>query len=199
VLLDEAANPTVTAALEALPGIEQTAQKFLPIIPVRDHSLLNACLFLRARFDKGVPIGDLKNQIVQVYGARGRNFANLCSAGYLEKWLWPLYEELKRTYPDDPAQARATFQALYNNIVMDLPWTEFVSTRATGATVTAHISSKMNANLQNGVKYLNIHGLGEDNVQKVLRILPEIEKATGAITAHLDNDKTRIFVRLEMP
>ena len=125
-ILDETSAPTVNAALEALPSIEETAKKFVGIIPANDFSLLRACLFLRARFEAGAPIEDLKAQIVRVYGTRGRNFANLCTAGYLEEWFWPLYEELKRAYPEDPELAAAKFRSLYKSIVNDLPWTEFV-------------------------------------------------------------------------
>jgi hypothetical protein len=199
VILDENSTPTVNAALEALPGIEATAQKFLPIILPKDIPLLRACLFLRARFDSGVPVEDLKMQIVHVYGPRGAHFANLCSAGYLEEWFWPLYEGLLTAYPDDPEKAKAKFQLVYNNIVTDLPWTEFVSSAAAAATVTTHICDKMRRNIQNGVNYLNVHGLGKKNVKKVIRILPDIQNQTGAIATHMDQDATRIFVRLEMP
>ena len=199
VILDENSTPTVNAALEALPGIDETARKFLPIILSKDIPLLHACLFLRARFNSGVPVDDLKAQIVHVYGPRGAHFANLCSAGYLEEWFWPLYEGLCGAYPDDLDKAKTKFRTLYNNIVTDLPWTEFVSSAASASTVTTHICDKMKRNIQNGVNYLNVHGLGKVNVKKVIRILPDIQNQTGAIAAHMDQDSTRIFVRLEMP
>lgn len=196
MILDENSAPIVSAALEALPGIEETARKFIPIILPKDIPLLHACLFLRARFHSGVSVEGLKTQIVHVYGPRGGHFANLCSAGYLEEWFWPLYEALCSVYA--PATAKARFQELYNDIVTDLPWTEFVFAAASAATITTHICTKMKRNIQNGVNYLNVHGLGKRNVKKVLSILPEIQSQTGAIAAHMDQDPTRIFVRLEM-
>jgi|GEM_PF-6566781 len=197
-ILDESSTPTVNAALEALPSMEEAARKFLPIIPPRDIPLLRACLFLRARFQAGVPVEDMKGQIVRVYGPRGRNFANLVSAGYLEQWFWPIYEELQRAYPDDPDLGKAKFRSLYNSIVNDLPWTEFVSSRASKNTISDHIAGKMKRNLEMGVRYLNVHGLGEANVKKVMLLLPEIQKQTGATAVQVDKDVARIFVRLEI-
>lgn len=198
-ILDETTTPTVVAALEELPSINDTLTKFAPIIPPSDLPLLQACLFLRARFEAGVPVEEMKSQIVRVYGTRGRNFANLCSAKYLEQWFWPLYEELLREHPNDPASAKSKFHQLYNGIVNDLPWTEFVSSRAKQAKVMQHIRDKMQRNLNSGVRYLNLHALGKVNVRKVLKLLPELEKQTGAIAATSERDENRIFVRLEMP
>jgi hypothetical protein len=198
-ILDETSMPTVTAALEALPSIDEASRKFQTIIPPEDIPLLDACLFLRERFQEGVPVEDLKGQIVRIYGTRGRNLANLCSAGYLDDWFWPLYEELLRAYPNDPASAKAKFQEIYNNILNELPWTEFVSASASAAKVTQHIKDKVKRNIQNGIRYLNVHALGEANVRKVVRILPDIQKQTGAIAVRIDQHPARIFVRLEIP
>jgi hypothetical protein len=196
-IVEETNAPTVNAALEALPSIQEASKKFLPIIPPKDIPLLNACLFLRLRFERGESVEELKGQIVRVYGTRGGNFANLCSAGYLEQWFGPIYDKLVLAYPDDPAMVKAKFQALYNTIVSELPWTEFVS-RSSAARAIAHICEKMQRNIQNGVRYLNIHALGEKNVKTVLSILPEIQSKTKAVPVRIDQDKERIFVRLEI-
>jgi hypothetical protein len=49
------------------------------------------------------------------------------------------------------------------------------------------------------VRYLNVHGLGEKNVEKIIGILPDIQKQVGAIAVRIDKDPRRIFVRLEIP
>jgi hypothetical protein len=117
----------------------------------------------------------------------------------LETWFSPLYDELIRFNPDNPAEAKAKFPALYKTILNELPWTEFVSARASANKVMAHIVEKMTRNIENGVCYFNIHALGEHNVKKVMLILPEIQKQTGARAVKIDQDPSRIFVRLEMP
>jgi hypothetical protein len=192
-------EPTIVEALKSLPSKQDIAKKLTPIIPPGDVPLFRACLFLRRQFEAGANIADLKNQITRRYGTRGSNFANLCSSGYLETWFWPLYEELLRANPGDPAAATAQFQIHYKRIVNDLPWTEFVSAAASAATATAHIVDKMSRNITNGVRYLNIHGLGAANMRKIESILPEIERKTRALVAKMEKDQTRIFVRLEIP
>lgn len=199
-IIDESNEPIVGAVIKALPTMDEAARKFIPIIPSSDIPLLNACLFLRHKWKNlGENVEDLKGQITRVYGARGRNFANLVSAGYLEEWFGPLYDELLKAYPDDPAAAKARFQIHYNVILTDLPWTEFVATGHRAADVTAHIVKKMMHNLENGVRHLNVHGLGEKNVTKIEQVLPDILKQTGASVARTERDPTRIFVRLEIP
>jgi hypothetical protein len=46
---------------------------------------------------------------------------------------------------------------------------------------------------------MNIHSLGEECVEKIMGILPDIQKEIGAIPVRVDKDPTRIFVRLEIP
>ena len=192
-------EPTISEALKSLPSKEDIAKKLTPIIPSGDIPLFRACLFLRRQYQSGANIAELKTQIVRRYGTRGANFANLCSSGYLETWFWPLYEELLRTFPGDPAAAISRSQLHYNAIVGDLPWTEFVPARATSNATKAHIIDKMKRNIGNGVRYLNIHALGAANVRKVEEILPYIMAETGAISALQEKEPTRIFVRLEIP
>jgi len=195
-IVEENSAKTVGEVLEVLPQIKNQSKILRKIIPPEDVPLLDACLFLRERFKKGVCVEGLKGQIIRVYGARGGNFANLCSAGYLETWFLPLYEELQRT---DPIEAISKFQAHYKTIVNELPWTEFVSARASRKKVTDHIITKMKSNLENGVRHMNIHGLGAENVKKVQGILPDVQKQTGAVTARIEQDNTHVFVRLEIP
>lgn len=198
-IMDEKDAPTVEAAAASLPDIREVAKKFIPLIPAPDIPLLNACIFLRLKYENGENVESLKGQIVRVYGARGRNFANLCSAGYLEKVFLPIYDELVKSDPDHPVEVKARFLSLYRTIVNELPWTEFVAGGQKADAVTAHIVEKMNRNIANGVRYMNIHGLGKTNVEKIIAILPEIQKQLGAVCVRIDKDPARIFVRLEIP
>jgi len=80
-----------------------------------------------------------------------------------------------------------------------LPWTEFVSARQSAEMVMEHIIEKMTRNIENGVRFMNIHGIGEGNVGKVVTMLPELQKKIGAVAVRIDQDPSRIFVRLEIP
>lgn len=198
-IMDESNAPTVNAVLAELPKIHEVAKKLSPIIPPADLALLNACVFLRLRFDNEESVEGLKGQIISVYGTRGGNFANLCSAGYIETWFLPMYDELVRANPDNPSVARTKFIAIYNTILNELPWTEFVGFKVSEKNLIENILEKMTRNIENGVRYLNIHSLGEKNVGKILRVLPAIQREIGAIPTRIDKDPTRIFVRLEIP
>ena len=46
-------------------------------------------------------VAGLKFQLMQKYGDKGRNIANLCTANYLEDWLIPAYGELSETLNND--------------------------------------------------------------------------------------------------
>jgi hypothetical protein len=118
---------------------------------------------------------------------------------YLESTFVPAYEELMRAYPNNPETAKAKYLTFYKTVLNELPITEFVSGRASAAKATAHIVEKMKRNATNGVRYLNIHALGEKNVKTVASILPPIQEQTGASIVHLEKEKSRIFVRFEIP
>lgn len=195
-ILDETTQATINASLEALPKMEDTAQKLIGIIPPKDIPLMYASLYLRTRHKLGEPVEGIKAQIVKVYGTRGAHFANLCTAGYLEEWFIPVYQEWLRQ-SGDASIAKARFRKFYNNIVDDLPWTVFVRGVMPEAKLIATIERKMRNNAEIGVRYLNLHALGKSNVKKVVRALPKITEAAHAIIAVQEREKERIFVRLE--
>jgi hypothetical protein len=136
---------------------------------------------------------------MRVYGTRGCNFANLCSAGYLEDEFLPYYEQLVKSNPDNLTEAKIKFNAFYKTVLNELPWTEFVSGRTSAAKTASHIVEKINRNAVNGVRFLNIHALGTKNVATVNAILPSIQSQTGAEVKNSESDKQRIFVRLVIP
>jgi len=197
-VLEERCVSQVEEVLKALPCLENLTQKLIPIIPPEDVPLLKACLFLREKHKSGQNVDNLKAQIVNVYGMRGRNFSNLCSAGYLEDWMWPTYQELSKSFPD-ASEARARFLLLYNTFVNELPWTEFISSWGSLKKLSDRIVQKMEQNSKNGIFHLNVHALGKINTQKVDRVLPDIVKRTGAKIVRREQESTRIFIRLEMP
>lgn len=199
VILEEKSSVKVGAVVDSLPDIHEVTNKFKAIIPASDVPLLQACVYLRLKFDRGESVSSMKTEIIRVFGTRGGNFSNLCTAGYLEEWFLPLYDELVRANPDNPIEAKARFLAIYKTIVNELPWTEFVSARQSAEMVMEHIIEKMTRNIENGVRFMNIHGIGEGNVGKVVTMLPELQKKIGAVAVRIDQDPSRIFVRLEIP
>jgi len=198
-ILHEKNLGTIETVRSELPGIHREMAALQSVIPPADVPLLQSCLYLRHRFQKNQPVEDLKAQIVHAYGPRGRNFANLCSADYLERWFKPVLDELNVAHPNDPATVKDKFLEFYNRILSELPWTEFVCVSTRQGKAAASIVAKINRNVQTGVRFLNVHGLGDANVKKIMAMLPEIEAATKAVPVKIEQDKARIFVRLEIP
>jgi hypothetical protein len=199
VLLVSDKAETVDAVRADMSAIQSEIGQLQRIVPPEDIPLLHASLYLRYRHRAGGAIEDLKMQIARVYGQRGRNFANLCSAGYLEDWFLPLHQELTRKHSDDPAAAKAKFLSIYALVVNELPWTVFICARISKKKAAADIARKVRQNAQNGIRFFNLHALGESNTKKIIAMLPDIQKMTGSVVAHMEQEPARIFVRLEVP
>jgi hypothetical protein len=199
VILEAQSEIKVDEIRKALPSHEDIAQKLSPVIPESDKPLMYACLLLRRRSEAGESVEGVKLDICKAFGNRGRNFANLCSAGYLESWAYPLYEDLLKTNPGQPELAKAKFQQYYNETLQDLPWTEFVASRQSADEAREHIIVKMKRNRANGIRFMNIHAFGAANVRKIQAIVPAINKEMGAKISKVEMEITRIFVRLEIP
>ena len=199
ILCDRIA-PVVDEVRAVLPGMEPTVQYFQNLIPPTDIPLLRACLVLRAKHLNMLPVDNEKAQIIQSFGPRGGHLANLCSAGYLEDWFKPFHEQLIKDHPGDSALVKDLFLSHYQTILSDLPWTMFVS-RALRAKIPDIVAEKMSRNLNSGIRHLNIHGLGSDNVKRIVAAITKVHDMNGAVPVQMDRnvEGKRIFVRLELP
>ncbi|MFQ5621510.1 MAG: hypothetical protein ACE5FT_06745 [Candidatus Nanoarchaeia archaeon] len=71
---------------------------FKTLIPEDDYLALEASLFLRHIFMTSGNVKKLKGDIRNRFGDRGNNIANLCTAGYFEEFLMPLYNSAKKEF-----------------------------------------------------------------------------------------------------
>jgi len=158
---------------ENIPETQEVIQFLSPKIPPDDLNIWRAALYLRSCFKKGMSaaVTKLKLEIMQKYGDKGRNIANLCTAGYLEEWLIPSYDKLKQP-PGDEESAKSSFLKLYKLLVNELPFTVFVCHKMKLDDLRQEIDSRK----QYGMDFINIHGMGEDNIQKIKTVVDEIEK-----------------------
>ncbi|MDD2680266.1 MAG: hypothetical protein PHO03_05675 [Candidatus Omnitrophica bacterium] len=160
-------------------------------IPLEDLNIWRAALYLRHCYTtKGLKqkVGAIKYQIMQKFGDKGRNIANLCTAGYLEEWLMPAYEKLKETLADEDL-AKLEFGKIYSNLVNQLPFTIFVSHVMSRDELKKEILRRK----EFGIAFVNIHAIGDINVLKVKAVTVEIEKERE----HCDEvKKHHIFVRI---
>ena len=81
----------------------------------------------------------------------------------------------------------------------ELPWTVFVCSSTSEAKTTGAVIDKLKRNQQNGIRFMNLHGLGAANARKIGEMLPDIQTATGAVVTRREQEPTRIFVRPEVP
>lgn len=148
--------------------------KFLsPKIPSEDLDIWRAALYLRSYFKKGMnaTVTKLKLEIMQKYGDKGRNIANLCTAGYLEEWLVPHYDKLKQSLGNEEL-VNNSFLKFYKLLVNELPFTVFVCHKMTQNDLRQEINDRRTY----GMDFVNIHAIGEENIAKIKIVVDEIVK-----------------------
>lgn len=132
-------------------------------IPLEDVTILRAALYIRRLHEEGKHVDSFKQDIVSRFGQRGANIANLCSAGYFESHLKPMYEELK----ERPNFTPQMFIDNYNLIIDKALLAVFVSGAKSEQELEDEVGSKLLTNRTYGIHRLNIHAIGSENVRKL--------------------------------
>lgn len=179
LLIEDESEKTLKAITASEESNNNILNYFYGKIPSGDYSILRAALFLKSQFDDGKPVDRLKRDIVDKYGERGKNISNLCTAGYFETVIKPLYEEMVKT-TDDPS---TKFIETYEVIIAQYPFAIFVNKMMSVDELKKVILGKITRNKKYGINYLRIHGIGEDNVRKISQILTDkdIQKEFSAL------------------
>lgn len=136
-------------------------------IPSVDMPILRAAMFMRIVHNKGQPVDHLKQDIIDRYGQCGGNMSNLCSAGYFESHIRPMYEELE-TRPNFTQQL---FVDNYNLIIEKAPFAIFVGSSKSLQKLLEELEGKINTNRMYGIRQLNIHAIGHENVAKLKQLI----------------------------
>lgn len=171
------------------------------IIPPGDIKIWRAALYIRSQYQQSKDIQQLKLDVMAKYGEKGKNIVNLCTAGYIETLFAPNYKFLKDNHTDE-AVIKEHFEALYELVVYELAVTVFVYLTMKDAEVKDQIIKKIEQNLKYGIKFLNIHGIGKANVDKIneaLSVLDNVCKSKGISITNksVKQEKNTILVRLE--
>ncbi|MBI2405477.1 hypothetical protein HYV21_00270 [Candidatus Microgenomates bacterium] len=151
-------------------GNQSLLEYFKGKIPSRDIEILRASLYLKSIFERGEPVFQLKQDIMNRFGDRGRNISNLCTAGYFTSQIRPLYEEMYAQPNFSPEE----FFRVYDIIVTESPYAVFISAVMSQEDVKREVLDRIRVGKTYGIKYLNIHGIGEDNVDKISYLLKEL-------------------------
>lgn len=163
------------------------------ILP-KDYEALRASLYLRSKYDEGVDVYQLKTDIITKYGERGKNISNMCTAGYFEKWLIPLYKEMEQS----PDFSIDKFQFTYDIIVKESAFAVFVHRDMRGEKVKATILGKIHTNLEYGIKFVTIHGIGKENKKKIKETIAELESEHSFLRRSVEEEGSAIIARIQI-
>lgn len=152
-------------------GIQERIATFNGIVPKRDMPILESAIFIQALYDSGQRVGDYMRDISIRYRARGTMICHLYSAGYFDSLILPLYQELVEGGNPQPDE----FNKIYEQIVSESPLAMFVSVRDTADAIREQLVKKIKTSRELGMNYLNIHGIGSQNLQNIKRALEEKE------------------------
>lgn len=141
-------------------------------IPSKDIEILRASLYLKSVFEREGPVFQLKQDIMNRFGDRGRNISNLCTAGYFTSQIKPLYDEMYAQPNFSPDE----FLKVYEIIVTESPYAVFINAGMSQEDVKREVLDRIEVDKKYGIKYLNIHGIGKDNVDKIINLLKELNQ-----------------------
>lgn len=143
---------------------KQILEFFKCIVPPNDLEALEASLYLRHVFHKHENVSDLKRNIRETFGLRGNNIANLCTAGYFEEFLIPLYNSSKERFTE-----------LYELIVSKSIIAVFVHQGININEIPNEINEKIQISKKYGIGFIHIHGIGERNIMTIKECISKNE------------------------
>jgi hypothetical protein len=161
---------------------------FKDIIPSADLEALQASLYLREKFNSDrISVPQLKDDIVKSFGDRGRNIANLCTAGYFEHFLMDLHN----SSPDQ-------FSRLYELIVSKSIIAVFVYHDKSKEDIKKDIDLKIRLCKNYGIPFMHIHGIGKGNTKKIKEILAEEAEYFSYYQKNIFEDKDKGIFAVEL-
>lgn len=190
LLIEDDANKLLIDISKVTQNKENTGlvQFFRGKINSKDLEILRAALYIKNVYERGSRIGDLKDDLIIKYGDRGRNIVNLCSAGYFDTLIKPLYNHMIT----EPNFTPERFLDTFDKIITYSPFAIFVSSPMDSKELLLAVETRMELNKKYGINYINIHGIGEHNVSKIEELLkslkdkliktPDVEIGRGYIT-----------------
>lgn len=173
-LLEQKASTTIDdfRGVEQKPESQKLLEFFRDKLPPADLNALRASIYLKEVAGRGENISHLKRDIIQRYGHRGNNISNLYSSGYFDSQIKPLYEEMFV----QPNFSSDNFNNAYEIIVTESPYAVFINSSMSSEEAKECVLQRMEVSRKYGIKQLNIHGLGHDNVTKIQLLLVELER-----------------------
>lgn len=162
-------------------------------IPDSDMPILKASLYLKSVLESGGETRLIKERIVYRFGVRGRNISNLCSAGYFDSLLRPLYDQMSST----SRYSHKKFLNLYEEMIVYCPFALFIHSHMSPEEVKSELTRKIVAMKEYGIQTLNIHGIGQYNVTIMQRVVDEVINSQGmGISKIVEKVNNFLIIRL---
>lgn len=177
-------------------GKESISSVLRPHIPPADLRALEASLLMREYFKAHKDgVEDIKADIIERFGDRGRRIANLCTAGYFENLVSLCKENC------DTPEGQAKFKSIYEMIISQEAFAVFVTGSMSEDQTEYAVVKKTASNMIYGKKYVDIHGIGTSNVKKINTVLKRLSKDSGFSkvkeTEIFHESKSLVFIRLK--
>ena len=164
-------------------------------IPHDDFTALRSAYYLKKRFEEGADrkeIAGLKSDIIKKYSRRGRNISDLCSSGYFEKLIKPLYIEIS----NDPDFSDDRFLEVYDLIVAEGILTIFVSEGMSSDQVIIETETRIRRNKQYGLNRVHLHGIGRENITTIRMAIVDLKEKYQNIRWFISETANIISVKL---
>lgn len=156
---------------------------------------LQASLYVRKVFEKREgSIDYLKKDLIKRFGDEGRIICNLCTSGYFDKdgYITQLYTEMSASSDFEPAK----FGEEFKKIVTLSPFAEFVHKDMSEEELAGEINQKLSTYQKYGIRFLAIHGIGKQNVEKIRKIVDELEKQNPDLKPKIAQEENIIQVTI---
>lgn len=161
-------------------GFKKQFDSFKKIIPKHDLPILEIAILVKIKYQAGENVSIIKSQAVQRFGPRAGMICNLYSSDYFDTLVKPLYEAVA-----NGEMGLDEYLSTYETLVTESPLAMFVGVGTPAEKVKQRLVEKIETNKAAEVGYLNIHGIGKQNVRLIERLLED-----GDIKAMFTEDPT---------
>ena len=150
-------------------------------------------MHIRKVFIGGGDVSQLKRSLINKFGEIGRNITNLCTSGYFDGYIKEVYFEMEKL----PDFTLDKFQKHFEDIVKFSPFAIFVHAEMSEEQIMESINSKLRIFRNYGVNFLAIHGIGRDNLNKILTVIHYLQERfkDAIIEVHQNGNIVRVIVR----
>lgn len=197
IILDEESDKTIADLIIAArnPKTKEILGFYREKITSEDLIILELSLYLRNVFESGDrnQCRRIKQDILNRFGKRGSNISNLCTAGYFESDITPLFKLLEK----EDGMSRENFSIIFNDLVNNFPTAVFINTQMSKEEVKTEIVSQIETNKKHGINYLVIHGIGHLNVQRIEEAILEIESVSNFKGKEVNKTKSIVRIRVD--